>query len=269
MNVPKPLIPKEHGSWSVLFVPLLAGAGIAGKFDLKIIFLLLSVFFLYLGYYSCLSYFRWRNLSAEKLGDYLFWSFIYSAFAFLFSLYLLIQYQLGLLVPFGFFSILFLCLQIIQALHKKERTISGEFSGVLALTFSAPLSYYVSTGIFNQANLSLWFLNFLFFGRSIFYVKMKVKANSVKESLDSLNKKFYSGKEVLLYLLLMFSGVFFLTFLHLAPIFSMLAFVPATFYTLGGILRLGRKIKMKNLGFMEMANSLAFALILILTFSKK
>jgi hypothetical protein len=98
---------------------------------------------------------------------------------------------------------------------------------------------------------------------------MKVKANSVREDLNGLKRKLYSGKEVLLYLLLMFSGAFFLTFLHLAPIFSMLAFVPATLYTLGGILRLGRKIKMKNLGFMEMANSLAFALILVLTFSGK
>ncbi|MBI4299863.1 MAG: YwiC-like family protein, partial [Chloroflexi bacterium] len=43
----KTLIPKEHGAWAMLLVPFVIGAAVAGRWDLKVTLLLVSVLCLY------------------------------------------------------------------------------------------------------------------------------------------------------------------------------------------------------------------------------
>ncbi|MEK9138167.1 MAG: YwiC-like family protein, partial [Bacteroidota bacterium] len=80
MNIPQPIIPKEHGAWAVLFVPMLVAGSITGKFSLDLLLLAcsaLGVFMSYVPVHVILRNTFVGKQPAEKLHQAWFWAVVY------------------------------------------------------------------------------------------------------------------------------------------------------------------------------------------------
>lgn len=259
----KEFIPREHGAWPMLLVPLFVGASVASTSG-KVGLLLSAAVFAHVARHMLLTWIRLRAVGGmDRRALLLFMAS--SALASAFFLLLVLGGR-PLLLPFGGGALLFMALHIFQRLKHTERTVRGELLGIAGLTMTAPAAYYVATGKINTVALTLWLLNFLYFGRSVFYVKMKIAARGRGEDFGSLAEKLRFSRTCVLYCLAMIAGVLGLGLAGLIPFFTWVAFVPISIQTIRGISKLRGTLRIRRLGFIELGYAILFGLVLIIVF---
>jgi len=107
MRIPPPIIPKEHGAWAVLFVPLLVGASIAGKFTLNVLWLALGTLAVFMSYVPVQTLLRACLVSPQTPARgraAKFWAAAYLIFGALFMLPLFLRglwWLLGIVIQPG------------------------------------------------------------------------------------------------------------------------------------------------------------------------
>ncbi|MGH7602242.1 MAG: YwiC-like family protein, partial [bacterium] len=263
MKIPPPIIPKEHGAWAVLLVPMIAGASFAGRFNLNVLYLALSAlggFMSYVPVQTILRHFFVAPQGKEKLQAAIFWSGGCLGIATLFILPLFFQ-KLWMLLGIGMAGMISFFGNFILV-RRYTKTILSDLISVAGLTLSAPSAYYVATGKLHQAAELLWLLNFLFFGCGIVYVHMKIHASAMKKSELSLDEKLRLGKLNLIYHLIVLAIVGILVIKNFTPLLAMAAFAPMTVHAIYGTFKLSSTVRFKNLGLILLAHSLVFALLL-------
>ncbi len=268
MRIPPPIIPKEHGAWTVLFVPMLVGASIAGKFTLNVALLALAILGVFLSYVPAQTLLReWLAASQapEKVRAAKFWAMVYLGAAALFMLPLFLQ-NLWWLLGIGTLSVIAFLANFVLTRHY-SKTFLSDLISVLGLTLSAPAAYYSVTGKLDQAAAMLWLMNFLFFGSGIVYVHTKLRAAAMKKSDLSFYEKLSLGKLNLLYHFVVLAIVGILAAKNFTPLFAVVAFVPMTIHAIYGTLKLSRTVRFKNLGLILLLHSLIFALLLAMSAS--
>ena len=134
---------------------------------------------------------------------------------------------------------------------------------VAGLTLSSPSAYYITTGLFDANTAVLWVLNFLFFGCSVFYVHMKIKVSALKKDRLPMREKLSLGRLNIIYHLFVVSVVIMLSLYHFTPLTATLAFLPMFIHAIYGTITLTGKIKFKRLGFLLLAQSILFGIVLV------
>ncbi len=264
MNFPKPIITREHGSWAVLFVPMLIGVVYAGSFSLNILMLACSALGIFLSYVPIHSLLRECNgipQGKEKIRASIVWAVVYVFIgtSFIIPLFLQGYFHLITFAVLGastFFGNYFLTIKI-------QKSIVSDLIAVAGLTLSAPSAYYIATGLFDTNAAVLWVLNFLFFGCSIFYVHMKIKVSSLKREHFPLREKVTLGRLNILYHLFVVVVVVTLSLYHYIPLTVTLAYVPMVVHAIYGTINLNSKIQFKTLGMLLLAQSILFGLVLV------
>lgn len=134
------LIPREHGAWGMLLVPLILGLSLAGRWDGKALLLLGAVLSLYLARYPLVLWARagFGQFPRNGLPTLLF----ASGLGLSLGAALVFRYGLWLLAPLGMAGILILLVHLLLVRHRQERTVAGEFTGLSALAGIAALSYF-------------------------------------------------------------------------------------------------------------------------------
>jgi nitrous oxidase accessory protein len=265
MKIPPPIIPKEHGAWAVLFVPMLVGASIAGKFTLNVLFLALATLGVFLSYMPVQTLLReWfvARQAPEKAHTAKFWAVVYLGAAALFMLPLFLQ-NLWWLLGIGTLSAIAFFANFVLTRHY-AKTVLSDLISVLGLTLSAPAAYYTVTGKLDQTAATLWLMNFLFFGSGIVYVHTKLRAAALKKQDFSFGEKLSLGKLNLIYHLVVLAIAGILAAHNFTPLFAMVAFVPMTIHAIYGTLKLTSTVRFKNLGLILLLHSLIFALLFAL-----
>jgi nitrous oxidase accessory protein len=261
MRIPSPLIPKEHGAWVVLFVPMIIGASVAGRFTPNVWYLALSALGGLLSYVPVQTILRQLFVAPqgrEKLRAAMFWAAADLGISALFVVPLFVQkfwllWAIGLVAALAFLGNFIL-------VRRFAKSIWSDLLSVLGLTLGAPGAYYVTAGTLDQTAAVLWLLNFLFFGGGIVYVHMKLRVSAMKGSGLSLAEKFSLGKMNLIYHCFVFAIVGILVALNFTPVFAMVAFVPMTIHAIYGTFKLSHTVRFKNLGLVLLVHALAFAL---------
>lgn len=265
MSIPKPIITKEHGAWAVLFVPMIAGAAYANAFSWNIVWLAFSalgVFMSYVPVHTLLREFIGTRQGKEKLVAAEFWGAVYLGFGILFILPLLYQ-QLWLLLVIGifgagsFFGNFWLT-------RKIQKSIISDLTAVAGLTLSAPSAYYVVTGVLDTNAFVLWLLNILFFGCSVFYVHLKIRASAMKNNRWHAWEKLSVGKLNILYHCFVVTVIAVLVLYHLTPATIVIAFLPMVVHAIAGTIKLSHRVKFKNLGFLLLGHSIVFGIVFVL-----
>jgi len=262
MKIPSPLIPKEHGAWAVLFVPLLVGASIAGKFTPNVLLLALGTLAVFMSYVPAQTLLReWLNASQapERVRAAKFWAMVYLGAGMLFMLPLFLQ-NLWWLLGIGTLSVIAFFANFVLTRHY-SKTVLSDLISVLGLTLSAPAAYYTITGKLDQTAALLWLMNFLFFGSGIVYVHTKLRAAALKKPEFSFGEKLSLGKLNLIYHLVVLAIVGILAVQNFTPLFALVAFVPMTIHAIYGTLKLSSTVRFKNLGLILLLHSLIFALL--------
>ena len=239
----KPPLPREHGAWGILLIPFATAVGVSGVFDLKVALLLVSVLCFYVARTS------WLKGSAK-------WTTILLAGNVACVVPLLFVWHLWWLTLFG-------AVAAPLAFRKTERSVAMQLLAVAGLTLTAPVAWYTATGELDTRAGLLWMLNALYFAGGVFYVKMHIAAALRRKAFMSLAEKARQGILVLAYYTGLVAVLLALTLGGVITFWVLLAYAPVVLRAFVGVGRLGSTLRIKRLGWTEVAYSLVYAVVLV------
>ena len=259
------ILPREHGAWGLLLVPMITGAGIAarqGSNYFSFILLLtaaLTLFWLRTPVESLLGTSAMRVQTREERLEVTFVVAYLGAVAML---------ALAMLLWFGHNPLLWLLGAAVgvafagQALLKKlgrRFRMLSEVVGVIGLTSAAPAAYYVITGKFGATAWMLWLANLIFAGDQIHYVQVRIhtaRADGMREML-SRGWVFALGQVVM-------AGVLAVACVRgLIPWLALIAFLPILLRGWIYFLQKPTPLVVRRLGWNELGQAIAFCVLFV------
>ncbi len=262
------VIPREHGAWGMLLVPLVTGAVVACRWQVN---------------GAALSWFTVAALSAfwlrTPLESYLGTSAIKAQPGRERRLTLQFTIALGILASVSVAALLwnghnrglwaiaaiaalaFAVQALVKTMGRKAR-MPAQVIGAIALTSTAPAAYYVATGRFDEIAAGLWLANLLFAGDQIHFVQLSIRASRAANLGQKLNRgfSFFFGQFVMMGAIVAACRV------NLFPAAIWLAFVPVLLRGTFWFVRGRRPLDVHKLGFSELAQSLIFGALMCVAF---
>ena len=262
------IIPREHGAWGMLLVPLATGAvaalrpGVNGGALVLFILAAMSLFWLRTPLES------WLGTSAIKAHTEDERAFVLKAIAGIgvlsvVSIVALLWSGLlrGLLTIGGIAGLAFAIQAGVKRLGRKGR-MPAQIIGAVGLTSTAAGAYYVATGKLDHTALALWLANWLFAGDQIHFVQVRIRASRAA-NLDQKMKQglpFFCGQVGLI------GAILAACRFGLFPDAMGLAFLPVLARGTLWFVRGHHPLDVHKLGFSELTHSLVFGVLLCASF---
>lgn len=263
----RPIVPKEHGVWAVLYGSFLAGVGVAGQATLPVALLLAGITAATFanGSLTILARPAAGQGVHERRRQALVWLVIYGAVVAAAFVPLVTAYRMAFLLPFGVGGVVFLVLRAFLIREKDDRTLVGELLGVAGLTMVGPVAHTVAVGDVQPIAALLWLLLFLFFASGIFYVRMRVHG-FIAQRKGASPASNPARRPCVLYHALLVVAVPALLMARVISWPVLLAFAPAVWRSAVGLHRKEAPFNLRRLGWSEVALAAAFVLLLIAAF---
>jgi hypothetical protein len=239
----RPPTPREHGAWGILLVPFATAVGVARDWNLPAALLLVSVLCFYVARTSWLKR-QWK------------WMALFLAGSVLAAAPLLRWWKLWWLPVFAMVA-------GILASRPTGRTVAEQLAGMAGLTLTAPAAWYVLTGRLDATAWWLWLLNLIYFAGGIFYVRMHLDTAILKRPTGTMAERLAAGRANVSYHLGAAMLVLALAAAGKVTWQVTMAFAPMVARALGGTVRLTPVLRIKRLGWTEVAHSVLFAVLLI------
>lgn len=174
------ILPREHGVWGMLLVPLVTGAAAGNPRGERIIWILLFAA-VALGLFCLrtpveagleISALRPQNDAERRLIHYSI--YVYASVALLSLAFLMLWARAyGLLLLGAAAAIAFLLQTVLKQLGRETR-LTAQLTGALALSSTAAGAYYLATGHFGPMAAIIWLANWLFAADQIHFVQLRV-----------------------------------------------------------------------------------------------
>ena len=262
------IVPREHGAWGLLFIPLFTGVA-AGIASVHVVWplLLFTVAALFL---------FWLRTPVESL----FGSGVIAVHnprerqtAFIASLVLAAVSAACLatllwggrnsqLVHIGLIAALALAVQTALRRVGREMRLTSQVVGAVALTATAPAAYYLGSGHLGTPALALWIANWCFACDQIHFVQLRI--HSARASAWS--EKFASGKFFFMGQALLVAALVCAALWRLIPPLVIVAFSPALIRGTLWFFRKPQPLNVKKLGWSELQQGVAFGVLLAFAF---
>lgn len=280
----RPIVPREHGAWAVLYGAFIAGVGVAGQVTLPVGLFFVAVTAAALGNGPLTILVRpaasptWQ---ADR-GRALAWLAVYGAIFGLAVLPLFLAYRLTFLTAFGMGAACFLLMRAYLLRGRDDRSLAGELLGAAGLSMVGPTAHAVATRAVAPVGALLWLLLFLFFASGVFYVRMRIRGMLARRpgatpahqtagmecggaaaALRTTAAQRTAYRSCLAYHLVLLVALPLLAVLHLVPWAILLAFAPALWRAAAGLRRQEGQLDLKRLGWSEVAQTLVFLLLLV------
>ncbi len=262
MRFPSPVLPREHGGWAVVFTPMIVACVATRAVSWEALALAVASLAAYLSYDPLNTLIRGLNggMSPDRLNPSRVWAPVYLLLAFVPTVWLVAEGFYLLLI----FGVIGLCLFALNFLitRRAPNSVLRDLSAIAGLSLTCPSMYYVLRGVLDRTAIILSTLVLLFFAGNIFYVHMKVDSLRLKKSYIPLTGRLYLGRwTLLLYGVSLFAVVYLAarSYVSLAEIIS---FLPMTAHVIVGTVKLNSNVRFRNLGFLLLAQSLVFGLLL-------
>ena len=262
------VIPREHGAWGLLLVPLFTGvvAGYASEHRIwpLLIFTVaaLSLFWLRTPVESLLGTGlltaragreRWTALTASGLLATL-------ASACLAGLMWKGQ-NLQLLLLGGATALAFLVQSVLRRLGRKTR-MTAQLVGAIGLVCTAPAAYYIGTGRLGERALILWAANWIFASNQIHFVQLRIHSARA----TTFSEKLAHGRLFLLAQPVLLASLVMAAFWRVLPPLAIIAFLPAIVRGTLSFFTKPEPLDVRSLGWSEMKQGVAFGLLLAVAF---
>ena len=254
-------LPREHGAWVMLYVPLIAGVLVAWSFSFRVLLFALSATFLFIARESLISWWR-AYRRAERRVEALQRLGIYLSLAGLSIAPLILADRLFVLVPLGLAALLLLAVNAEMAAKREDRTILGEILAIAGLTMTAPAANYVAEGTWQPTAIWLWALSALYFASSVFYIKLRV--NLVNPRKQHELKRVWGSCAA--YHVLLFISLCLLATTEQLNLLALPAFAPAMTRASWSLVKASGRLNLKRLGLLEILYSVVFLIFITLTF---
>ena len=258
LRLGRPPLPGEHGAWVMLYTPLLAAAIGAGADVMHAVLLTLSVTGAFFGQHAAGLMLRGRGGAQARR-----WLGIYAGvFALCGAMVLWVSEAVDLLwIGIPAFGLMAWQLGRSRFSRKRvDRSAPGEFLAIGGLTLTAPGAVVVATGALSLAAVGIWGLFALFFGSSVFFVKMHLLAAQVKQGVR-WEDRLRLGRGLLVYHGALVAGLL-AVYLMGTPAGGLLilGFAPVMLRALAGWARLSNRLpNLKRVGLIESAYALWFS----------
>lgn len=264
----KPLLPKEHGSWAMLIVPLLLGAIIAPGWDWPVLILMVAAFGFFLVRFPLALLIKTRRRANANRAETWRWVYIYGGITALSGGWLVLAERLWFLALIGIFGIGLLLFHLWLVYRRQEMSVIGELSGIVGLALGAPMAYYTTSGQLDNTAILLWLISVLYFGGTVFYIKLKVRQQPRLPVPNHLSDRLVKAKACLAYQTIALTLIILLATLRQAPLLTPLALVPATIKILHGAWTWQDKksLNLLRLGVTEIFHAVAFSGLVVLAF---
>jgi len=262
------VVPREHGAWGMLLIPLMTGAAIgftAGRAILPLVLFTiaaLSIFGLRTPVEAWFGASALRPTTPSERHVVLVSIFSYAAIASLTVGWLLLKERaLGLIFIGGAAGIVFGLQAVIKRLGRSFR-MAAQVMGAIGLTSTAPGAYYVVTGSLDRMAILLWALNWLFAANQIHFVQVCIRgAKAANFRAKFTQGKWFLVSEALSALMLLTAWL-----AGLLPAFAALAYVPVLGRGLYWFVESKKPLVIHRLGLTELAHALTFGVLLIAGF---
>lgn len=262
------IVPREHGAWELLFVPLATGGAIAdlaratGCRSLRLALRRSTSFWLRTPVENWLgtSLLRAQGLRERRsVGVIILIPATVAAFA-LASL-LLPGRNSDLLLLGMMAMVAFLVQGLLRKLSRRTRMLS-QVVGALGLSVTAPAAYYVATGKLDHNAWRLWIANFLLAGNQIHFVQLRIRSARA----SGWSQEFATGRGFLVAPMLLVTALLFAGRSALLPALAALAFLPLLGRGLAWFVERPTSLEVRRLGWTELAHSVIFEIVLIAGF---
>lgn len=252
----RPPLPREHGAWLILYLPIVPGLVLAWPVRwVPVLLLVTCVTGLFLARHVGALLLRQRGQQSRTRQRR--WLACYMAMAAAGGLPLVVVFRYVALLPLVVIAAsLFAVHSALQrgpGGKRLDRSQWGEMLAVAALTLTAPAAYVVAGGTDRAAAWCLWTVCILYFSSGVFYVKMLLAAAKVKGAF-SARTQWRVARDNLLYHVLMVVVLLF-AFAHLSEhtaTLAALAFAPVIVRGLWSAATLSNKLpSLKRVGLVE------------------
>ena len=262
------IVPREHGAWGLLLIPLLTGlvAGSAPEYRIGPLFLFIV---------AALSLFALRTpvenllgtgaISARTTGERRIAllaavCFAVPSVACIGALMWRGRYP-GLLL-FGAAGACALLVQVVLRKLGRDTRMISQVVGAIGLTCTAPAAYYIGTGHLDTRAFVLWIANWIFAGNQIHFVQLRIQAARAA----TFAEKFARGQLFLLAQPVLLSALILASLWRFLPPLSIIAFVPAIVRGSLWFIQKNEPLDVKSLGWSEMKQGVTFGVLLALAF---
>ncbi len=263
-------LPKEHGSWAMFVVPLIIGLAVAGMWQWRSVWLILAALGLFMLRFPIDTVIKTRKWPQADRAWLIRWAIVYGSIAAISGGWLVVLDRLYALIGFGAIGAALLVYHWWLVDRRKEMSATGELAGIFGLALGAPLAYYTASGQLDGTALALWIVNALYFGGTVFYIKLKVREQPRLPAPDRVSERLVKAKACLSYQSIVLTILIVLVALTAGtvPALVMLAFVPMTLKVLIGATRWQDKqsLSLPKLGVIEIVHAVLFAAIIIVAF---
>jgi YwiC-like protein len=262
------VIPREHGAWGMLLVPLTTGAivaaGAGANFRALALFLVaaLALFWMRTPVEAWLGTTAIKAQSPSERATVIRVSLglalvAAAAIAALFAMGL----ARGLLQIGAIATGIFGLQAFVKGLGRAGR-MPAQVIGAIGLTSTSAGAYYVSTGRLDHTAIALWLANWMFAGDQVHFVQVRIRGSRLANAAAKVRQGYgFLAGQVLLLLV-----IGFLTRMGVFPRFTVLAFVPASLRGFAWFVRGAQPLDVHKLGFSELAQALVFGGLLAVAF---
>jgi hypothetical protein len=263
-----PPIPKEHGSWAMLTTPLLLGLAVAPGWHWRTIILLTAALGFFLVRFPLATLVKTRRNKRTNRAYWWQWAGIYGGITTVSGLWLIVAHSLWWLAPMGVIGGGLVLFHLWLITRRQEMSVIGELAGIAGLALGAPMAYYAAVGQLDWVAGMLWLLNALYFGGTVFYIKLKVRQQPKIPAPNQMVTRLVKAKACLGYQSIVLTIILILTALHWIPPLTPLAFLPVTVKMLigAGQWQDKKSLSLIRLGVIEIFHTLAFAGLVIIAF---
>jgi hypothetical protein len=262
------LIPREHGAWGMLLVPLATGAVVASRSGFHagplVLFAIatLALFWLRTPVEAWLGLSPIKAQIKEERASVLRLIVVLCVIA-LASLAVLFTtgYARGLGVIGIVAAVAFGIQEFVKKLGRSGR-MPAQIIGAIGLTSTAAGAYYAASGVLDRTAVVLWFANWLFAADQIHFVQTRIRGSRLTNAHD----KFGRGRWFVYMQLVLMVVLVAATVARLLPLWTLLAFVPALVRGAAWFVRPTQPLEVHKLGFSELAQALLFGALLCVAF---
>src|SRR5271165_1254928 len=262
------VIPREHGAWGMMLVPLATGAIVALPSGINAGALALFIVAAMSLFWLRTPIAAWLGTSAIKAQTPQERAFVLRAIAGIGLLATVSVAALlwngrnaGLLFIAAVAALAFAAQAAVKKLGRSGR-MPAQVIGAVGLTSTAAGAYYVASGNLDTIALALWLANWLFAGNQIHFVQVRIRSSRAATMEEKLQHglPFFAGQVVLI------GAILAACRFRLFPTAVSLAFVPVLFRGTLWFIRGRQPLDVHQLGFSELAQALLFGALLSAAF---
>jgi hypothetical protein len=261
------VVPREHGAWGMLLVPLPTGAVAASHIGVNATALTLfvaaamSLFWLRTPIESWLGTSPIKARTPHERSVVLQTIIGIAALALVSVAGLLWAGCWKLMVVGAFATFAFAAQAMVKKLGRRGR-MPAQIIGAIGLTSTAAGAYYVATGRLDRTAIALWLANWLFAADQIHFVQVRIHSSRA----DGLEEKLQLGLPFLVAQIGLIGVVLAACRFGLFPFAAAVAFLPVLLRGTLWFLRKRQPLDVHRLGFTELGHSLLFGALLCAAF---